>query len=121
MNYDHKKFYNKDPWNQCNKMIIMQITMVILTLLLLGLKYCVKLPPYLSLPLWGNVIKLFIAVIYCHSMAITMVILFYNTECHQHHIMVINYTGKFFITLAPGLYEWHCSSKVPTSSKRCVT
>jgi hypothetical protein len=55
--------------------------MVILTLLILGLKYCCKLLRYLSLPPWVNVIKHFIRVIYCHSMVFTAILMFYITEC----------------------------------------
>jgi hypothetical protein len=35
-------------------------------------------------------------VIYCHSMVITAVILFYNTERRHYHGMAVNYSGKKF-------------------------
>jgi len=53
--------------------------MVILTLIILGLKYCGKLLWYLYLSPWSNVIKFFIRVIYCHSMVFTAILMFYNT------------------------------------------
>jgi hypothetical protein len=55
------------------------MTKVILTLLILGLKYCGRLLPYLYLPPWANVIKLFIGVIYCHYMVFNAIMMFYNT------------------------------------------
>jgi hypothetical protein len=53
--------------------------MVILTLLILWLKYSGKLRQYLCSPPWATVIKLFIRVIYCHSMVFTVIAMFYNT------------------------------------------
>jgi hypothetical protein len=43
-----------------------------------------KLPWYLGLPPWTNVIKLFTMVIYCHSIAVTAVILFYSAELQKY-------------------------------------
>ncbi len=83
--------------------------MVILTLLILGLKYCGKLPRYfigdkdvLSHWIWPNVIKLFTAIIYCHSMVFTVIIImFYNTEWRYDHGMAVNYCGKRFYNIGP--------------------
>jgi hypothetical protein len=75
--------------------------MVILTLLILGLKYCGKLPRYLCLPPWVNVIKLLIKVIYSHSMVFTAILMFYNTGWQQYHRMGVNYHGKKFYNIGP--------------------
>jgi hypothetical protein len=75
--------------------------MVILTLLFLGLKYFGKIPQYLCLPPWADVIKLFIRVIYCHSMVFTMILAFLNTGYQQCHEMVVNYNGKKFYNISP--------------------
>jgi hypothetical protein len=71
--------------------------MVILTLIILGLKYYY----YLCLPPWDNVIKLFIRVIYCHSMVFTAILMFYNTGWQQYHGMAVNYHGKKFYEIGP--------------------
>ncbi len=42
-------------------------------------------------------------IIYCHSTAITKVMLLYNTEWQYVHGMAVNYCGKKFITLGPGV------------------
>jgi hypothetical protein len=70
--------------------------MVILTRLILGLKYCGKLSRYLCLPPWAHVIKLFIRVIYCHSTVFTAILMIYNTERWYDHGMAVNYCGKKF-------------------------
>jgi len=75
--------------------------MVILTLLILGLKYCSKLPQYLCLPPWANVVKLFIRVIYCHSIVFTAILMLYNTEWQYNHGMAVNYRGKKFYNIGP--------------------
>ncbi len=75
--------------------------MVILTLLILGLKYCGKLPRYLCLPPWANVLKLFVKVIYSHSTVITKVMLLYNTEWQYDHGMAVNYRSKKFYNIGP--------------------
>ncbi len=85
--------------------------MVILTVLILGLKYCChgNLPHYFIsdkdvLSRWilrPNVIKLFTAVIYCHSMVFTVIIMFYNAESRYGHGMAV----KSFITLDPGSWK----------------
>ncbi len=98
--------------------------MVILTLLILRLKYCNKLLQYLCLPPWANVIKLFIWVIYCHFMVFTAMIMFHNTGWQQYHGTAVNTTVKSFVTLAPGRQwqrknnEFHdFSSRVPELSE----
>jgi hypothetical protein len=40
-------------------------------------------------------------VIYCHSMVITKVIQFYNTELQYYHGVAVNYNGECFITMPP--------------------
>ncbi len=85
--------------------------MVILTLLILVLKYCYRgnLPRYfisdkdvLSRWILGPMIyKLFTMVIYCHSMVFTIIIMFYNTEWQYDHGMVVNYRGKKFYNIGP--------------------
>jgi hypothetical protein len=46
------------------------------------------------LPPSTNVTKPFIMVIYIYSMVITAVILFYNKELQQDHVMAVNYDDK---------------------------
>jgi hypothetical protein len=46
----------------------------------LELKYRGKLQRHLSLPPWANVVKLLTTVIFYHSMVITAVILFYDSN-----------------------------------------
>ncbi len=75
--------------------------MVILTLLILGLKYWGKLLQYLCLPPLANVIKLFIRVIYSRSMVFTKIMMFYNTGWQQYHQMGVNYQGKKFYNIGP--------------------
>jgi len=48
-----------------------------------------------------NVIKLFTAVIYCHSMVFTLIIMFYNTEWWYDHGMAVNYRCKKFYNIGP--------------------
>ncbi len=95
--------------------------MVILTVVILGLKYCYRgnLPRYIIsdkdvLSRWilrPNVIKLFTAVIYCHSMVFTVIIMFYNTESRYGHGMAVNYRGKKFYNIGPRcLYCWYSNS-----------
>ena len=74
--------------------------MVILTLLFQRLKYFGRLLQYLCLPPWPNVIKLFIRVIYCHSMVFTVIIMFHNTGWQQYHGMVVNYHGSKFYNIS---------------------
>jgi len=54
--------------------IVRQIKVVTLTVLFLVLKFYGKLPWYICLPIWAKVTKLFILVIYTHSIIITQVI-----------------------------------------------
>ncbi len=75
--------------------------MVILTLPILGFKHYGKLPWYLRLPPWANIIKHFIQVIYCHSMVFTAIIMFYNTGWQQYHGIAVNYHGKKFYNIGP--------------------
>ncbi len=75
--------------------------MVIFTLLILGLKYWGKLPLYLCLPHWANVLKLFNKVIYSHSMVFTAIMMFYNIGWQQYHQMGVNYHGKKFYNISP--------------------
>ncbi len=77
------------------------MTKVILTLLILGLKCCGRLLPYLYLPPWANVIKLFIGVFYCHYMVFNAIMMFYNTQWQQYHGMTANYQGKKFHNIGP--------------------
>jgi hypothetical protein len=48
-----------------------------------------------------QVIKLFTMVISYHSMAITVVILFYNTGWQQYHGKTVNYNGRKFYNFGP--------------------
>jgi hypothetical protein len=50
---------------------------------------------------WPNVIKLFIRVIYCHSMVFTAILILYNTERWYNHGMAVNYHGKKFYNIGP--------------------
>ncbi len=75
--------------------------MVILTLLILGLKYFGKLLWYLCLPPLANVIKLFITVIYRHSMVFTAILMFYNTERQYDHGIAVNYCSEKFYNIGP--------------------
>ncbi len=86
--------------------------MVILTLPILGLKYCSKLLWYLCLPPWANVIKLFIRVIYCHSMVFTAIVMFYNTEWWYNHGMAVNYCGQKFYNIGPSWSQFYNSITV---------
>ena len=75
----YRQFYTEEEERDCGvlafqvPMLYNNTVMVILTLLILGLKNCSKFPQYLCLPPWANVIKLFIRVIYCHSMVFTAI------------------------------------------------
>jgi hypothetical protein len=84
--------------------------MVIISPRILGLKYFSKLMRFLCLPAWANVIKLFIRVIYCHSMVFTAILMFYNTELQYNHGMVVNYRGKMFYNIGRwcrlGIYHY---------------
>ncbi len=63
----------------------------------------------------ANVIKLFTAVINCHSMVITKVMWLYNTEWWYYHGMAVNYHGKKFYNIGPW---WQASSTgLPTGLK----
>ncbi len=75
--------------------------------LILGLKYCGKLPQYLCLPPWANVIKLFSSVIYWHSMVFTAIIIFYNTRWQQYHGMAVNYHSKKFHNIGSSCQNHH--------------
>jgi hypothetical protein len=78
--------------------------MVILTLPILGLKYCGNLLSYYStlLSFQGkfNVINIPM-VIYHHSTVITKVMLLYNTEWRYDHGMAVNYRSKKFYNIGP--------------------
>ncbi len=91
-------FYNIDTWGQCYKNT-MAIYSVNFNPTFLGLNYCGKLKQYLSLPPWADSIKLFTIVIYCLSMFITVVTLFYKTEWRYYHGSAVNYDRKTFYNI----------------------
>ncbi len=76
----------------------------------------------MGLPPWAYVIKRFIMAIYCHSVVITVAILFYNIEKQIYHGMAVNYDRKTFYTIDPWSQCYktfiYCHSTVTPSS--CV-
>jgi hypothetical protein len=57
--------------------------------------------------------KRFSIVIYHHSLLITIVILFYNTELQQYHGLAENYHGLKFYNISPALLAQRHFVNVP--------